>query len=87
MNKQTIEKRSFSIHYGKAVEEEISKLASKIEKNEHLTSCFESRWLAIKLIESDSNILEKITAIENTNEVVESSMKSIVTSFNSVKSV
>jgi len=77
MNKQTIEKRSFSIHYGKAVEEEISKLASKIEKNEHLTSRFESRWLAIKLIESDSNILEKITAIENTNEVVESSMKSI----------
>lgn len=77
MNKQTIEKRSFSIHYGKAVEEEISKLASKIEKNEHLTSRFESRWLAIKLIESDSNILEKITAIENTTEVVESSMKSI----------
>jgi ferrous iron transport protein B len=77
MNKQTIENRSFSIYYGKAVEEEISKLVSKIEKNEHLTSRFESRWLAIKLIESDPNILEKTTAIEDTNEVVESSKKSI----------
>jgi len=77
MNKQTIEKRSFSIHYGKAVEEEISKLVSKIEKNEQLTSRFKSRWLAIKLIESDSNILEKTAAIEGANEVVESSIKSI----------
>jgi len=77
MNKQTIEKRSFSIHYGKAVEEEISKLVSKIEKNKQLTSRFESRWLAIKLIESDSNILEKTAAIEGANEVVESSIKSI----------
>jgi len=77
MDKQTIKKRRFSIHYGKAVEEEISKLVSKIEKNEHLTSRFESRWLAIKLIESDPNILEKTTAIEDANEVVESSKKSI----------
>ncbi|MDO9545954.1 MAG: ferrous iron transport protein B [Pelolinea sp.] len=77
MNKQTIEKRSFSIHYGKAVEEEISKLVSEIEKNEHLTSRFESRWLAIKLIEGDPNILEKTIAIENTSEVVESSIKSV----------
>jgi len=77
VNKQTIEKRSFSIHYGKAVEEEISKLISEIEKIERLTSRFKSRWLAIKLIESDPNILEKIMAIEGTNEVVELSIKSI----------
>ena len=77
MNKQTIEKRSFSIHYGKAVEEEISKLVSEIKKNERLTSRFESRWLAIKLIENDPNILEKTMAIEGTNEVVKSSIKSI----------
>ena len=77
MNKQTIEKRSFSIYYGKAVEEEISKLVSEIKKNERLTSRFESRWLAIKLIENDPNILEKTMAIEGTNEVVKSSIKSI----------
>ena len=77
MNKQTIEKRNFSIYYGKAVEEEISKLVSEIKKNERLTSRFESRWLAIKLIENDPNILEKTMAIEGTNEVVKSSIKSI----------
>ncbi len=77
MNKQTIEKRNFSIYYGKAVEEEISKLVSEIKKNERLTSLFESRWLAIKLIENDPNILEKTMAIEGTNEVVKSSIKSI----------
>ena len=77
MNKQTVEQHSFSIHYGKAVEEEISKLVNEIEKNEHLTSHFESSWLAIKLIESDSNILEKTMAIEGTEEVVELSKKSV----------
>ena len=71
MNKQTVEQRSFSIHYGKAVEEEISKLQSEIENNEHLTSRFESRWLAIKLVESDPNILEKITTIEGGSKIIE----------------
>jgi len=74
---QTIDQRSFSIHYGKAVEEEISKLQSEIENNELLTSRFESRWLAIKLIESDPNILEKTTAIEGGSKVVEMSKKSV----------
>ena len=74
---QTIEKRNFSIQYGKAIEEEISKLQSEIKKNERLTSRFESRWLAIKLIESDPNISEKITAIEGGGEVIELSKKSV----------
>jgi len=77
MNKQTVEQRSFSIHYGNAVEEEIRKLRSEIENNEYLTSRFESRWLAIKLVESDPNILEKITKIEGGSKVVELSKKSI----------
>jgi len=77
MIKQTTEQRNFSIHYGKAVEEEICKLQSEIERNELLTSRFKSRWLAIKLVESDPNILEKTTAIEGGSKVVELSKKSV----------
>ncbi|MCD6577628.1 MAG: ferrous iron transport protein B [Anaerolineaceae bacterium] len=74
---QEIKQHNFSIQYGKAIEEEISKLQSEINKNERLTSRFESRWLAIKLIESDPNISEKIMAIEGGGEVIELSKNSV----------
>jgi ferrous iron transport protein B len=71
MNTQSIDNRNFSIQYGKVIEGEISKLQNEIEKNKNLTSLFDSRWLAIKLIERDLNVLKKTEAIEGGSRVIE----------------
>ena len=50
------------VDYGREVEEEIARLQETIEKVPALTARYPSRWLALKLLEQDSDIIFKLQA-------------------------
>jgi len=52
------------VDYGREVEEEIARLQEAIEKAPALTTRYSSRWLAIKLLEEDTEIIPRIEAVE-----------------------
>lgn len=47
----------FLVDYGREVEEEVARLQEAIEKAPALTTRYSSRWLALKLLEEDSEIV------------------------------
>ncbi len=49
------------IKYGKEVEEEIAKIEKIIQKNGFLNQKYPSRWLALKLLEGDEEIIKKLS--------------------------
>jgi ferrous iron transport protein B len=54
------EGRSFRVHYGTEVEEEIARLEDLISKDEELRRKYSPRWLAIKLLEEDEEVIRAI---------------------------
>jgi len=52
----------FLVDYGREVEEEIARLQEAIEKVPALTARYPSRWLALKLLEEDSEIVSQLEA-------------------------
>ncbi|MCD6353336.1 MAG: 50S ribosome-binding GTPase [Proteobacteria bacterium] len=52
--------RKTTIKYGKEVEEEIAKLEALIENDEQLHQSYPCRWLAVKLLEGDEEIMKKL---------------------------
>ncbi|MBI1939295.1 MAG: ferrous iron transport protein B [Ignavibacteriales bacterium] len=56
------------INYGKEIETEISKIQSLIDINPNGTSKYDSRWLAVKLLEDDKEIAAKISSHEVTEQ-------------------
>jgi ferrous iron transport protein B len=66
---RTVEKgkkeRRHIIHYGEEIEEELEKIEAIVaEKEDELSVKYGSRWLAIKLLEQDSDITAKIKTKE-----------------------
>jgi ferrous iron transport protein B len=57
-HKATLER--MKLYYGSELEEHITELASVIGSDEELASHFPPRWLAIKLLEDDEEVLEKL---------------------------
>jgi len=53
-------KGRFLVDYGREVEEEIARLQEVIEKVPELTARYSSRWLAIKLLEDDKDVILKV---------------------------
>ena len=54
------EERGFKVDYGIEVEEEIAKLEDLISKDEELCRRYSPRWLAIKLLEEDEEVIRAI---------------------------
>ena len=52
----------FLVDYGREVEEEIARLQEAIEEVPALTARYPSRWLALKLLEEDSEIVSQMEA-------------------------
>ena len=50
------------LYYGSELEEHIKELETLIAQDEELSHRFPPRWLAIKLLEEDKEVLEKIEA-------------------------
>ena len=52
----------FLVDYGREVEEEIARLQEAIEKVPALAARYPSRWLALKLLEGDSELISQLEA-------------------------
>lgn len=52
------------VNYGREVEEEITKLESRISSAGDLARRYPPRWLAVKLLEKDQQIVEVLKAVE-----------------------
>lgn len=53
-------RKKFNLYYGSELEDHLKELEGLIDKDEELSRQFPPRWLAIKLLEGDSEVLEKI---------------------------
>ncbi len=53
-------KKKIKLHYGSEIEEHINELEALISRDEELLRQFSPRWLAIKLLEEDKEVLQKI---------------------------
>ncbi|MGB9781112.1 ferrous iron transport protein B [Caldanaerobacter sp.] len=67
----------YRIDYGKELEEGISELESLIKEDEELSKKFFPRWLAIKFIENDENIMKEFSHKTALMEKVKSIQKKL----------
>jgi ferrous iron transport protein B len=65
------------VDYGREVENEISKLQSLIEAHTSLTARYPSRWLAIKLLEEDGDVIAKVEETSGAKNVLGEANRSI----------
>lgn len=65
------------INYGNVVEEQIDQLQTEIEKHKIIASKFNSRWLAVKLIEQDANVIAKLENANGSKKLIEMAQKSV----------
>ncbi len=66
-----------SIFYGTEIETEVLKLISIIESDQVFCEKYSSRWLAIKLLEKDSNANQKISAHKENLAIIKQARESI----------
>jgi len=62
--------RKTTIDYGKETEEEMGKLESLLSKDKNLIQKYPSQWLAVKLLENDSEIIKKIKESPHSGEIL-----------------
>jgi len=54
------DRKKIKLYYGSELEKHVSELEAIISRDEKLSSQFPPRWLAIKLLEDDKEVLQKI---------------------------
>jgi len=70
-------RESCLVDYGVEIENEIARLQVLIENYEDLSKAYHSRWLAIKLLEEDSNLVEKTEQVKGGRSLLDEIQKSI----------
>jgi ferrous iron transport protein B len=60
----------FRLDYGGKLEREIAHIVASFEENKFDTEHYPQRWLAIKLLENDADILERVRAMPNGDRVI-----------------
>lgn len=60
----------FRLDYGGKLEREIARIIASFEENKFDTVHYPRRWLAIKLLESDADILERVQAMPNGAHII-----------------
>ena len=56
----TLSTKLFKLNYGSEIEAEIERLLPLIDRQPELTASFKPRWLAIKLLEGEPDIIERV---------------------------
>lgn len=69
--------RHIHINYGENIENAIAQIQTELKKNKSLTDKYSSRFLAIKLLEKDSEIEKLIQNCQNANNIKEQTKKQI----------
>jgi len=65
------ERRKIKFGYGKEIENKIKKVKEIIKKDDELAKKYPVRWLAIKILEGDEEILKKLDGSKYKNEIIE----------------
>ncbi len=65
------------VDYGREVEHEVAKLEKLVEAIPALAGHYNPRWLAIKLLEEDEDILSKVQELRGTENLVAEARKSV----------
>lgn len=60
----------FKVDYGEKVEEQIDKTVQILKKDKEVYTKYHVRWLAIKLLEDDDNVVEQIQNSDNGKEII-----------------
>jgi len=58
-----------AINYGREVEEEIAKIESLIKADGSVTATYDSRWVALKLLENDNELRATVTSPEVNHQI------------------
>jgi ferrous iron transport protein B len=66
----TISSSLFKLDYGGKIEREIEKLINVFEALQFETGRYSKRWLALKLLEADADILARVQAMPNGEQVI-----------------
>ena len=70
-------RRRLLVDYGREVEEEIVRLQMLIEKTAALNERYPSRWLALKLLEADRDIVNRVKGVEGGDALLEQARRSV----------
>lgn len=70
-------RHGFVIDYGREVEEEIAKLENEIIRHPDLPQHFPPRWLAIKLLEQDADIAERLREKKDGSALLKQAQSSV----------
>ncbi len=62
--------RRTTVGYGREIQEELTKLEDILIKDKVLTQKYPSRWLAIKLLENDSEVIRKVNTSPSSSEIL-----------------
>lgn len=60
----------FKLDYGSKIEREIAKILTAFEEMKFDTGCYPKRWLALKLLEADTEILERVQSMPDGERVI-----------------
>jgi ferrous iron transport protein B len=60
----------FRLNYGSKLEREIARMLTAFEESNFNTGRYSKRWLAIKLLEKDPDILEHVNSMEGGDEII-----------------
>jgi len=61
--------RPSRVHYGREFEEEIAELTGDIISDKMLTNGYQPRWVALKLLENDSEVVKYMSAFNSAEEL------------------
>ena len=75
VEKKTTLRRTTPV-YGKEVEEDIRKIEALLLKDKELIQKYPSRWLVVKLLEGDSEVIKKIKESEYSDQIIKQVEKS-----------
>ncbi|QIA08982.1 ferrous iron transport protein B [Draconibacterium halophilum] len=69
--------RHIHINYGKEIEKSVKIIRQKIKEDKPITDKISSRFLAIKLLEKDNQVIDLLSKYTNFNEIQEVTLKEI----------
>ena len=68
---------TFKVNYGQEIEEELEKLTGMINDRPEIAARFDPRWLALKLLENERDIVERVDQLAGGPELVTAAGASI----------
>lgn len=66
----TLKPRPFTLNYGREIEDEIERLVALIDRQPELARSFQPRWLALKLLEGEADLLDDVETLPGGSELL-----------------